>query len=113
VAGGKDPDEILREQGPAALKTQLGQTTPFVEALFTRERDREPLDTPERRAGLKQRLRAAARSIASPGGWIPSPPPWPTTPCKTLPFSMIIWRISRPGASAIRPSMNSPRKSFA
>ncbi len=66
VAGGKDPDEILREQGAAALKAQLAQTTPFVEALFTRERDREPLDTPERRAGLKQRLRAAAKSIADP-----------------------------------------------
>jgi DNA primase len=66
VAGGKDPDEILREQGPAALKAQLAQTTPFVEALFNREREREPLDTPERRAGLKQRLRAAAKSIADP-----------------------------------------------
>jgi len=66
VAGGKDPDEILREQGAAALKAQLAQTTPFVEALFIRERDREPLDTPERRAGLKQRLRAAAKSIADP-----------------------------------------------
>jgi DNA primase len=66
VAGGKDPDEILREQGPAALKAQLAQTTPFVEALFARERDREALDTPERRAGLKQRLRAAAKAIADP-----------------------------------------------
>jgi DNA primase len=66
LAGGKDPDEILREQGAAALKTQLGQSTPFVEALFAREREREALDTPERRAGLKQRLRAAAKSIADP-----------------------------------------------
>ncbi len=66
IAGGKDPDEILREQGPSALKAQLAQTTPFVEALFNREREREPLDTPERRAGLKQRLRAAAKSIADP-----------------------------------------------
>jgi DNA primase len=64
VDGGKDPDDILREQGEAALKAQLAKTTPFVEALFGRERDLEPLDTPERRAGLKQRLRAAAKSIA-------------------------------------------------
>ena len=66
VTGGKDPDDILREQGPAALKSQLAATTSFVEALFIRERDLEHLGTPERRAGLKQRLRAAAKSIADP-----------------------------------------------
>jgi DNA primase len=64
VEGGKDPDEVLREHGPAALKAQLAQTTPFVDALFIRERDLEPLDTPERRAGLKRRLRQAAGTIA-------------------------------------------------
>ncbi|RAK51391.1 DNA primase [Phenylobacterium deserti] len=66
VEGGKDPDEVLREQGPAALKQQLAQTTPFVEALFIRERDAEPTDTPERKAGLKVRLRKLAASIADP-----------------------------------------------
>ncbi len=64
VTGGKDPDDILREQGPAALKTQLAVTTPFVDAVFTRERGATPLDTPEHRAGLKQRLRAIAKTIA-------------------------------------------------
>ena len=64
VEGGKDPDEVLREQGAAALKAQLAQTTPFAEALFIRERDLEPLDTPERRAGFKARLRTAAGHIA-------------------------------------------------
>ena len=64
VEGGKDPDEVLREQGPQALKAQLAHTTPFAEALFIRERDLEPLDTPERRAGLKGRLRTAAGLIA-------------------------------------------------
>ena len=63
VSGGKDPDDVLREQGPAALKAQLAQTVPFVEALFVRERDRAPLDTPERRSDLKGRLRAAAGAI--------------------------------------------------
>jgi DNA primase len=64
VSGGKDPDDVLRDQGPLALKTQLEQTAPFVEVLFNRERDLEPLDRPETRAGLKGRLRAAAQSIA-------------------------------------------------
>ena len=63
VTGGKDPDDVLRDQGPVALRAQLEQTTPFVEVLFNRERDLEPLDRPETRAGLKGRLRAAAASI--------------------------------------------------
>ncbi|MFC3079747.1 DNA primase [Phenylobacterium terrae] len=63
VEGGKDPDDVLREQGPAALKSQLSQTTAFVDALFARERDLEAYDTPERRAGLKGRLRKAAALI--------------------------------------------------
>jgi len=64
VVGGKDPDDILREQGEAALRSQLAATTPFVDALFKRERDAAALDTPERRADLKRRLREAARAIA-------------------------------------------------
>ena len=63
VEGGKDPDEVLREQGAAALKAQLSVTQPFVEVLFKREHGLEPLDTPERRAGLKGRLRKIAASI--------------------------------------------------
>ncbi len=46
VEGGKDADEVLREQGPAALKAQLANSTPFAEALFMRERDAEPLRHP-------------------------------------------------------------------
>jgi DNA primase len=63
ISGGKDADDVLREQGPAALKTQLAETHPFVEALFVRERELEPLDTPERRTALKSRLRQAAQAI--------------------------------------------------
>jgi DNA primase len=66
LTGGKDPDDVLREQGPGALKAQLSQTVPFVDALFSRERDIEPLDTPERKAGLKARLRNAAAAIQDP-----------------------------------------------
>jgi DNA primase len=63
LTGGKDADDVLREQGAGALKAQVSQGMPFVEALFIRERDLEPLDTPERRTALKARLRAAAASI--------------------------------------------------
>ena len=63
LSGGKDADDVLREQGPGALKTQLADTTPLVEALFIRERDLETLDTPERRTAFKGRLRQAASAI--------------------------------------------------
>jgi DNA primase len=64
--GAKDPDDVLREEGAAALKARLADTTAFVDLLFVRERDAEPLDTPERRAGLRQRLRKAAAAITDP-----------------------------------------------
>ncbi|HEY2710638.1 MAG TPA: DNA primase [Caulobacteraceae bacterium] len=64
--GGKDPDDVLREQGAQALKARLADTTAFVDLLFVRERDLETLETPERRAGLRQRLRKAASSITDP-----------------------------------------------
>jgi DNA primase len=66
LGGGQDPDDILRTAGAAALRNQLAAAQPFAEALFARERDAEPLDTPERRAGLKVRLRKLAASIADP-----------------------------------------------
>lgn len=63
--GGKDPDDVLRDHGAGALKAQLAATTPFVDFLFQHERsEAEPLDTPERRAGLKVRLRKLAAAIA-------------------------------------------------
>jgi DNA primase len=64
LEGAKDPDDLLREQGAPALRAALSVTRPFVEVLFEREREREPLDTPERRAGFKRRLRDAASLIA-------------------------------------------------
>ena len=67
VEGGKDPDEVLREQGAAALKAQLANTQPFAEVLFGREfEDAQPLDTPERKTSLKARLRKLAATIADP-----------------------------------------------
>jgi len=64
VTGGKDPDDVLRDQGAAALKAQLAQTRSFVETLFTRERDLQPLDTPERRTAFKVGLRKLAAMIS-------------------------------------------------
>ena len=63
LTGGQDPDDILRDKGAPALRNALSETRPFAEMLFERERDAEPLDTPERKAGLKGRLRQAAQAI--------------------------------------------------
>lgn len=64
AAGGKDADDVLREQGAAALRAQLSASRPFVEVLFEREQQAEPLETPEAYAGLKARLRKLAAAIA-------------------------------------------------
>ena len=61
---GQDPDDVFRASGPEALASLLEHAKPAVEALVAREIAREPLTTPEARAGLKQRLRDAAGRIA-------------------------------------------------
>jgi DNA primase len=63
LPGGQDPDDMLREKGALALREALKETKPFVEVLFGREAEAEPLDTPERKAGFKKRLRALAAQI--------------------------------------------------
>ena len=63
--GGKDPDDLLREKGAGALRAQLAETRPLSEVLFERERaSAGPLDTPERRTGLKVALRKLAAAVA-------------------------------------------------
>ncbi|WP_230307548.1 DNA primase [Brevundimonas mediterranea] len=63
LSGGQDPDDILRDKGVPALRQALADTHGFAEVLFRREQDVEPLDTPERKAGFKARLRTAASAI--------------------------------------------------
>jgi len=63
VKGGKDPDDVYRDQGEAALRQMLAATTPFSRALFERERDAGDVTTAEGRAGVMARLRAHAKTI--------------------------------------------------
>ncbi|WP_292050724.1 MULTISPECIES: DNA primase [unclassified Brevundimonas] len=63
LEGEQDPDDVLREKGAPALRQMVAQTKTFSEVLFQREVEAEPLDTPERKAGLKGRLRAAAGAV--------------------------------------------------
>ncbi|MGE7197003.1 DNA primase [Brevundimonas naejangsanensis] len=63
LEGGQDPDDILRDRGAPALRQAMAETRSFAEVLFRREVEAEPLDTPERKAGLKGRLRQAANAV--------------------------------------------------
>ena len=66
LPSGLDPDDLMRRDGPEAMRKLLGQTAPLIEVLWKRERDAEQLDTPERKAGLERRLAALAKRIADP-----------------------------------------------
>ncbi|MXO64604.1 DNA primase [Altericroceibacterium endophyticum] len=53
---GLDPDDLLKQHGRAALERLLSEPKSVLDVLWTHERDSRPLDTPEDKAGLKQRL---------------------------------------------------------
>ena len=64
---GMDPDDLIRARRPGAMSELLAARLPMSELLWRRERDAEPLDTPERQAGLEARLIAACGQIRHPG----------------------------------------------
>ncbi|HWU02148.1 MAG TPA: DNA primase [Novosphingobium sp.] len=61
---GQDPDELIKAQGPAAMERALEQTESIIDTLWRHERDAQPTDSPEAKAGLKARLMAHVDSIA-------------------------------------------------
>ena len=60
---GQDPDDLARGGGVGAVAAVLEGAKPLVDVLWTRESEAVALDTPERRAGLKQRLGELTRRI--------------------------------------------------
>jgi DNA primase len=64
LPAGEDPDSLIRRQGPTALADILGRTRPLVDVVWESEVAGRPIDTPERRAGLTDRLRQRVRLIA-------------------------------------------------
>jgi DNA primase len=60
---GQDPDDLVKQSGPKALAALLEASEPLVERLWRFEVAAGPLDTPEDRAGLKQRLGAHLANI--------------------------------------------------
>ncbi|EQB02328.1 DNA primase [Sphingobium quisquiliarum P25] len=66
LPAGQDPDDLIRAEGPAAMEQVLDAAEPLVERLWKHEQNAAPLDTPEQRAALKQRLNAITGAIAHP-----------------------------------------------
>lgn len=63
----KDPDELLREQGPAAMEAALAAALPLDEVIWRKLLAGRDLSAPERRAAFDADLRAALRRIPDPG----------------------------------------------
>ena len=60
---GQDPDDLVKASGAQAFTDLLEASQPLVESLWRAEVAAGPLDTPEDRAGLKQRLGAHMSNI--------------------------------------------------
>ena len=63
---GLDPDDLIRQQGVAAMAAVLDKTKPLIDVLWERETAAQPLETPEQRASLEARLRTLSTSITDP-----------------------------------------------
>ena len=63
---GQDPDDLIRASGAQAMEAVLNSAEPLIERLWSHELTAAPLDTPEQRAALKQRLRAVTDAIQHP-----------------------------------------------
>jgi DNA primase len=66
MPGGKDPDDLLREEGAPALQALLDDAIPMVRLLWQRETDGRVYDSPERKAALDKALRDKIRLIRDP-----------------------------------------------
>jgi len=60
---GKDPDDLVKAEGPDAFRAVLADARPLVDLLWMRETAGGVFDTPERRAELGKTLRELASRI--------------------------------------------------
>ncbi|MGE3476517.1 MAG: DNA primase [Rhodospirillaceae bacterium] len=63
MPAGKDPDDICRREGAAAMQAVLGAAVPLSEVVWQQLLAQNPADTPERRAGLERAAQAKAGVI--------------------------------------------------
>jgi DNA primase len=60
---GKDPDDLVKADGPDAFRAVLAEARPLADLLWMRETSGGVFDTPERRADLEKTLRELASRI--------------------------------------------------
>ncbi|MES2494216.1 MAG: DNA primase [Pseudomonadota bacterium] len=58
LPAGLDPDDLIKQRGPAAMEALLGDPKSLIDTLWEHEQAALPLSTPEDKAGLKARLMA-------------------------------------------------------
>jgi DNA primase len=63
---GKDPDDLVREEGGDAMRDILAGARPLSDMLWEKETSAGQWDTPERRAKLEADLEAAVAAIGDP-----------------------------------------------
>ncbi|WP_457648239.1 DNA primase [Profundibacter sp.] len=63
---GMDPDDVLKQQGKGAMQRLLDGALPMVQLLWRREVEGGVFDSPERKAALDKKLRAAIARIKDP-----------------------------------------------
>ncbi len=63
---GLDPDDLLKKFGRKALDDLLASPSSLLETLWNYERDLQPLNSPEDKAGLKERLLVHVDAIQHP-----------------------------------------------
>lgn len=64
LPGGRDPDDLLREGGPVALRQVLDVAVPFSEMAWRELSEGQALTTPEQRAALEAAIDAFVAKIA-------------------------------------------------
>ncbi len=63
---GQDPDDLIKAQGAGAMQRVLDDAQPMVKLLWSRETEGRVFDSPERKAALDKKLRAALSKITDP-----------------------------------------------
>ena len=60
---GKDPDDLIKEDGPEAMRDVIDSALPLAQMLWNREIESGIFNTPERKAELQTRMRQIVSSI--------------------------------------------------
>lgn len=63
MPAGRDPDDVMREDGETALRAMASKTSSLAAVLWEHELMAAPVDDPDRVADFKNRLRALVKSI--------------------------------------------------